>query len=288
MTEETQATLRASVNKFEQLIHETSLDGDVEHSDLYLNICDNEVSVLQSAPGEVVLTYGSYGYDYFDSLEVEVDQEEVEIDDGAGGTVPFEKGCQAAINVNETERLLSYASDGDKTIELDFIGEDSNELASKIEVSGSINTWRTLPGSKKVLDEVPRWLPSRFTDEYKFTSPSGNETPTVVNTDVSNIEKIIDAVEQDIDDDYYPIVVRDGKFLIDIESSKMGLHGELGSTETDGPDVENYYFDGFQEIMNVLSGRIELQTAPDNAPLSVVRQGSSSEVVAHVNGSVNV
>ena len=82
--------------------------------------------------------------------------------------------------------------------------------------------------------------------------------------------------------------MEDGEFRIDVgDDQRSGVRGSLGAKSIEGPDVENYYFDGFEEIFEVLSGPVDLQTAPGNNPLAVVQEGGNGRVIRHVNGSVN-
>lgn len=289
MSEETHATLRASVEQFRKMINQSSLDGETEHSDVYLNILDDEVRVLQQAPGEVVLTYCSFSEDFFDEIELGVDVSEQTARDSAGDEFGFRAGAEAILDVEQTLTYLGFASDSG-TVELSFEGSD-NRLATYVRAEGALEAWVKLPGSSDILQDVPHWLPLRFNSENVYTSQAGDPAPVSISTKVSRIETIINAVKEDRDADFYPIVLRDGEFYIDIgDEDRSGVSGTLGAQEVENKtdqDVENYYYDGFEEIFNVLSGPIELQTAPGNNPLSVVQRGSDGRVIRHVNGTVD-
>lgn len=285
---EVQATLRASESDIRSMIERSSLDGEKEHAELYLNILDDHVEILQSAPGETVITYSSFGETYFDELSCERETEQVTVGDGTGDEIEYETGTEAILDVSQTIEYLSYASTGG-TVELTFSGSEKRRLSSMLRAEGALEAWVNLPGSESSIEHVPYGQPSRYTDEERFTSVSGNKAPTTVETDVSNIERIVDVVKADRDQDYYPIVVDDGAFRINVgESHSSGVRGELGSTSIDGPDIENFYSSGFEEVINVLSGSVELQTAPGNNPLSIVEEGGSGDVIRHVVGPVNV
>jgi hypothetical protein len=121
-----------------------------------------------------------------------------------------------------------------------------------------------------------------------YTNQQGDPAPAVIDTKVTKLGTIIDAVEKDRDADYFPIVTDDGDFQIDIgDESRSGVSGSLGAKNVKGPDVENYYFDGFEVIVSVIGGAVQLQTAPGGNPLAVVQRSDSGKTIRHVNGTVN-
>ena len=283
---EIHATIRADVGQFQQMIDETSLDGETEHSDIYLNILEDEVQILQMAPGEVVLTFGTYREDFFDEITLERDLREMEGTDRAGNEFAYRVGAEAILDVDQTSTYLGFASDGG-TVELKLTGSTEQRLASFARANGALEAWVKLPGSQSVLEDVPHWLPLRFSNNEVYTNQAGDEAPTQISTKVSKLDTIIDAVEEDKDAEYFPVVVKDDDFWIDIgDESRSGVSGALHAQNVEGPNVENYYFDGFKEIVSVLNGAVELQTAPGGNPLSIVQE-NSSRVIRHVNGTVN-
>ncbi len=287
--QEIHATVRGSVESFQQMIEEMALDGETEHSDLYLNILEDEVQVLQQAPGEVVLTFGSYNDEFFDEINLEVDVTEETAMDKQGNELAFRAGAEAILHADDTLTYLDFASEGG-TVELEFTGSTENRLATYVRANGALEAWVKLSGSEDILQDVPHWLRFRYTDDNVYTSPTGSEAPCIIQTNVSKVSTIISAVKEDRDADYYPITVQDGEFLIDIgDEDRSGVSGTLGAQSIsipDGMEVENYYFDGFEEIFRVLDGPIELQTGPGNNPMAVVQKGSDGRVVRHVNGTV--
>jgi hypothetical protein len=280
------ATIRAEVGQFKQMITESSLEGDTEHSDIYINVLEDEVQVLQSAPGEVVLTYCTFGDSFFDEITLQKDVTELS-GTKSGEDFDYEVGAEAILDVGEILTYLDFASEGG-TVELEFTGSLDNRLATYARANGALETWVKLPGSEEVLNDVPHWLPLRFNSANVYTNKDGDEAPTQIATKSSKVQTIINAVEEDRDAEYYPIVVEDEEFYIEIgDEGRSGVSGTLGAQKIQGPDIENYYYDGFEEIFSVLSGPVDLQTAPGNNPLSIVQTGSDDRVIRHINGSVN-
>ena len=270
-TEEVQtATIVAEVADIEDMIDRTALDGEDEHDDLFLDISDDEVTVLQSAPGESVLTYGSFYESYFSELSVEGD-------DSIG----------AIIRVEQTLDYLDMTAPTG-TVQLEFSAGDDN-LARYLDITGDLEGRVTLPGSQEALSNVPDWLPERFSDDDVYTSSpeaGSKELPTIIDTKVESVRRIIEA-KRNTGAKTYPIVVEDGDFKMNIGDDNNFIRGSLSGNSVDGPDVDNNYLSGFEEIFNVMTGRIQLQTAPGNGPLAVVKGGAKS-AVRHVNASVNV
>lgn len=282
---ETFATITADAEQLNRLIDLSSLDGDTSHDDLYLNILDNRVEVLQTTGGEVVITYNTFHDDFFDELELEIPDEyearTATLDNG--DTVEYQVGVEAIINAERTQDYLNHAGQG--RIRLEFTGHENDDLASYLNAEGALEAWVNLPGSKAALDKVPFHIPHRFVNNI-YVSPDGKEAPTIVDVDVSQIEKLISAVDTVDDEEYFPLVVRDGEFWIDIgDPSGSGIKGELTTENVDGPDIENYYYDGFKEIFTSLSGKVQLQTGPGNNPVSIVKSDDRS-TIRHINGTV--
>lgn len=287
MSEETHATIRAEVGQFKQMIEQSSLDGETDHSDLYINVLDDEVRILQQAPGEVVLTYCSFDERFFDDIDLQRDITEETSTDKSGSDFTYRVGAEAILNVEDLTTYLDFASDGG-TVELSLTGDDSQRLSAYARASGALDAWVKLPGSQSAIEDVPHWLPFRFSANEVYTNTAGDEAPTVVTTNASKLDIIIDAVEEDQDADFYPLVVKDGEFYVDIgDETRSGVSGTIGAKSVEGPDVENYYYDGFEEIVNVLNGQIELQTAPGNNPVAFVQDEDDGKVIRHVNGTVN-
>lgn len=283
----THATIRASADKLIQLIDQSSLEGETEHGDLYLNILPEEVQILQQTPGESVLTYCSFTEDYFDALDVETDVEEKPAKDYGGGEFEYTTGTEVLLDVSQTLTYLGMVTGGG-TVELEFYGTEERRLSQFMEARGSLTGTIRLPGSRDILDDVPHWLPNRFTDEDEYTNKAGDAAPTRVETKAEKVKTIIQAVKNDRDAEYYPITVDEGDFFVDVgDDSRDRLHGSLAAQMVEGPDVENYYYDGFEEIFSVLAGPVSLHTAPNNSPLSIVQSDGQGRTIRHVNGSVN-
>lgn len=274
----THATIRGQVDDISRMLDEASLDGETSHDSLYINVLPDEVQVLMAAPGNVVLTYCTYSSDYFDEIDVP-ETETRETSDG----IEYEVGAEAIIDVDAVETYLGYASDGG-TVELRLTGSKDRRLASYMRIEGALESWVNLPGSEDILDKVPFWLPMRYNEDDDYCNKQGDPAPARVLTRIDQIEKIIRAVDEDRDAELYPITTEDGEFNIDVgDESRSGVKGSLQAKQVTGPDISNYYFDGFAEVTRVLSGPIDLQTAP-GGPIAFVQTNEAGRVVRHAVG----
>lgn len=178
---------------------------------------------------------------------------------------------------------------------MDFTGEGEARLSAYLRATGALKSWVNLPGSESTIENVPHWLPLRFSADDVYTNQAGDEAPVKVETKISKLQKIIEVVEADRDAEYRPISVQldeddNWELQLDVgEESRSGVSGSLGAKSVEnktGSPVENYYFDGFDEIVNVLGNGVELQTAPGGNPCAFV-QRNGDHVIRHVNGTVS-
>lgn len=286
MTEETHATIRAEVSDIRNMIEKTSLSGDVEHVELYMNVLEDRVEFLKSTGSESVVSYSSFDESYFKELTVEKETEVLEMEH-SGVEFEYEAGAEAIIEVERTLEYLSYAVDGG-VVEMTLMGDSDRQLSTMLQMEGSLNAWVNLPGSASILNNVPFWVSSRYNDDEVMVSPAGVEAPSRIQAVTSELATIVDVVDGNPEAEYYPIVVEEGELQIDVGSRRgMGVQGTLTAGDVQGPDLENNYFEGFSEVINTLSGTVYMYTAPDNNPLSIVYQDDSS-VVRHLCGPVSV
>lgn len=267
-----QASFRASEQKVQNMVERAAIvgNGDPYHDDLYVNIGDGEVRTIAGSQGNVVVSYNNCNDSYLDEIE---------------------GSCEAVLDVSDFLTWLDIASDGGM-VEVTFHGSDDQRLSQQVEIDGMVQSKIMLPGSKAVLEEVPLTLPEKFNDDNVMTNSEGDALGTHVSTEVGHLQKIIDTVDAREDTDFYPIVVKNGSFRLDIgdEKSTMAQGPLPGSvvepTEGDGEvdDIENRYNEGFEELVNTLTSDLDLYTSQD-APLCVVQE-KSGIVIRHSLGNV--
>lgn len=268
---DTQATLQATAQDFEQLLEQSALSNPGSdpawiHSDVYLAVEEDRVETIIAAGGGSVLTYCTFEDSYFESI------------DGS---------AEAIIDVERTLERLKVASDGGR-MRFELVGPDDG-LAEQLRAEGALQMAVTLPASDKALDRVPAELPERFNDSEAFLSPSNNPHQTVIDTTAEQVAKIVEAVELEDSTEYFYVTVEDGEFVLDVGDDLNYLRGDLVASNVDGPDLRNRYGPGFEAAFkHTLSGGVQLQTTPADdggTPLAVV-QVENNRTLRHVLSEV--
>lgn len=266
MSEEVLATVSGSVQKIRQMIESTALvgRGDPYHDDVYINIGNGEVRTIVGSPGNVVVAYCSFNEAFIDVIAGDV---------------------EAIIDVGDFLSYLDIATDGGR-VELEFLGNPDDRLATRLKIEGKLQSTIMLPASEAVLEEVPLGLPESFDDDEIMHNSGGDPLETEISTSLDELQTIVDAVDLREDIDFYPVVVEDEEFKLDVGDERdQEIRGAL-TAEVDGQDVDNRYNEGFTELVNTLSGGVELATDPE-APLSAVKdQDDNGFVLRHVVGNV--
>lgn len=271
MSQETLATIKGTADRVRQFVEKTSLLGsgsEPYHEEIYVHIKDGQVDGLASSAGNSSISYCSFAEGgYLDSVESEQ-----------------EEGTEAIINVPEFLEFFDWASNGKKA-DIHFKGSDDDDLANKVVVESEYKGEVMLPASQSVKDKVPLGVVERFKDGEKwdnhvFYSNSGNEPTTEITTPADKLADIKNGAEI-TGKEFFPIVVEDGSFKIEIQKETGGSSGE-GSIDAsaEGKDVNNNYLHGFEELVKSLNGDIILRTAPD-APMSVIKDGDGY-VLRHI------
>lgn len=276
MSEEELATIQGPSQKIREVVENTALAGrgDPFHSDVYVNVQEGWLNLIVGSPGNVVLSYCTFTEAYLDDISV----------------ADEEQGAEAIFDVGDFLSYLDFASDGGD-VELALRGEPDERLATVLEVTGSLNTRVMLPASESILEEVPLGLPERFNDDEEFTSADDpDETlPTTINTDVEQIRRIIEVVDYDPETEFYPITIEEGDFTLDIgtDAERNAVWGDLDAHSVEGPDLSNYYHEGFESLFGTLSGEVTMQTAPGGAPLATVQDSYDGMTLRHILGNVS-
>lgn len=280
--EYTAAFVRASTQTLQKLVRETALTkgGGPVHDTLYFNISDGQMQSLASTHGKSVVSFTTWNEEKL--KEVDVTEQTVNNTDEDENP-----SLEAVVDTQEFLNYLEIASNGG-IVELNFIKEPAERLAQALEIDSKLTARVPLPGSQAVLEEVPLGLPSRINDEEVMVNGDGNQLPTNISSSTQELQKVVDAVDlhEDAEEDFYPIVVDDGEFVLNVGDTKsQQIFGAL-SSGVEGPDLDNEYHVGFEEAVKSLSGNMEVYSAPGGGPFYVLQDGSG-ETLRHSLGSLN-
>lgn len=250
---DTLGTIEANRSQIEEIINTTSAG---YHEELYVRVEDGRVRFLAGAPGGSVVAY--------------TDFIEGDIDDISGD-------CEAKLRVSTMLDHIDLAAEGTSSnLRLEFIGSAEAPLAEQLRIStpGShrFEAGFSLPASQSALDNVPTDLPQLFdSDNVLVNQAEQRPVSTHIETYVEMMAKIIDVVDLREELEFYPLVVEDGRFVLDVGSETSDyVSGELQG-EVEGDDVDNLYGSGFEEVSKALDGQVTLHTEQDR-PLLVLKE----------------
>lgn len=264
-----EATLTVTGAQFSKMIDVTTVG---YHDEVYLNIDGGKVRLLAGTPGSSGGTYVDFVEAFFEDVD--------------GST-------EAYFDANEVMSYTDIVTDGpSSTMEITFIGSDDDRLASKMIIrpgndSTEFEVSKMLPSGESVIQSVPGNLPGRFDkDNVLLTQPPGeDERPlqTHIATDISQINKIIDAVALRDELEFYPIVVEDGKFRLNVGSEESEKIDAVLNGSVEGPDASNIYGGHLKETASTLTGSVDLYL-DKGGPLEVL-QKKSHMTIRHLYGN---
>jgi len=262
---DTQATIEASKAQIRELVEQTAVG---YHEKIYVNISDGRVRFLAGTPGGTVVAYNDY---------VEGDIESIDGD------------AQAIIPVPRLLDYLGLAGEGtSSTVVLDFVGSEDGPLAEQLRVSvpgsHSFEVGLTLPASESSLESVPTDLPGLFNEDNVLIN-QGEERPVNchIKTYTETLDKILDVVDLREELEFYPIVVENEEFLLNVGSDQGNYVNAKLQGEVDGEDVDNLYGSGFSEVVKALDGNVTLHVE-QGSPLLILKEESHG-TVRHVLGA---
>lgn len=264
-----EGSLTVTQAQFENMLDVTTVG---HHEEVFLSIDGGHVRLLAGTPGGSAGTYVDFVEAYFEDVE--------------GST-------EAYFAAPEVLSYIDLVSDGSSNkLDVTFLGTESDRLANKVRIepandASDFEVSMMLPSGSSVIESVPGQLPGRFdNDHVLMTAPPGeDERPlaTTVETDVAQLYKIVNAVGLRDELDYYPIVVQDGEFRLDVGSEDSEKINAVLNGTVSGPDASNSYGGHFKETVNTLDGSLELHL-DKGGPLQILQKNSHA-TIRHLYGN---
>lgn len=277
-------SIKAPPSALKEVLEEVSVSGGSEEpifGTLYFNITDGRLQTLASVGANSAMTYATFtGDGPLDDITMHRSNGD---DDGAA----------AMFWVGE---LLSYidlvgGNDEDGSATIQFKGRADDDIATVANLRGGLNAEVYLPASSSDINAVPFGVMDRFNDDDEFykqmptnDDPHPGTFPTVIDTTIDEMNRIVDVVDEADSPDIYPVKVEDGEFKIDLrtrEASRDTVWGTLHRSDVAGPDVDSEYSNRFKKLASTLNGSISLSTTEGNAPLVAV-QSSPGKVLRYI------
>jgi len=253
------ATITASANNLRRMISDASVSSGSEplYDRLHLAVGGTDtdeagVDLVGGLRSGGVMTYSTYTQWYFNS---------------SSGT------AEAVIEVENFLDYLDIASDGGEVSLLFKQDDEDARLAQQLEIRGKLTSSIMLPSGSSVLQYIPLSLTDRFDDDGHMLRESGEPLATEVHTSAADLEKIVDAVDLQAGESFYPLVVEDGEFLIEVGDPQTQLiTGDL-SGRVEGEDFASHFADEFEMIVDSLRGEVRIEHEPNQLASFVVDDG---------------
>lgn len=259
------ARIRASEQQFQEMLVKAALAGssDAVHEDVYFVVQDGQIQTIGGSDGNAVVSHCTFRETFPSEVEGET---------------------EAVIDVDRFFDYLSISANGGM-VDLKFRGEGNSGLAQEAIIDSKLKSSFALPGGRATLDSMPLQTPDMFNgDEEPVNAETGNIMPVTIETAISELGSI-NGVKSLIESvDSYPIVVEDGNFRLDVNSETNETVSGLLEGAVEGPDVNNEYNRGFEELVSSLSGEVSLYTVPDG-PLCAI-QTREDYVNRHILGNL--
>ena len=261
-----EATLTTTLVQFQEMLDVTTVG---YHDEVYLNIDNGRTRLLAGSPGSSAGTYTDFVEAYFE---------------GVDGTT------EAYFDSGEVMSYIDLVADGPSSkLELRFLGTESDRLANKLVItpardSEDFEVSLMLSSGSSVIESIPGNLPQSFDQNNRFIgTPDGEPLSTKIDTTISQLNKIDNAISLREELEYKPIVVQDGQFRLDVgDESSQKINARLEG-KVEGPDVSNVYGGHFKDIVRELEGQVTLFV--DEAGPMQVLQEKNHMVIRHMLGS---
>jgi hypothetical protein len=239
------AVIESDPTTFAEQITTAALhDGiDDANQEMFVRIDEDCIETPASDAGARRASYCTIRADSFDAL-----------------SVPTGESVDAMFHIDTVLGWLEWV-DGDR-LRATFEGQ-AGIAARLVLESGDDRVTISCVDDLTVLNSIETVLPTRF-DGTVFLDGDGSPMPTTIETTADELTRLVRAVELADTPAEYPLVVRDGRLVVDIDGDSASASAPL-SASTEGPAVTNHYGEEFAEVVRGIEGDVTLQTGPGEA-----------------------
>lgn len=255
------ASFETSRGNLQKMLNWISAPLDDQYNKAWLNIQEDELHAVASM-GQAVVSYCTFSRPFAEEFEIHND-------------VDASAGVETIINIDDIKDYVDFV--GGERVTVSFLGNEDEKLCRKVEIDGDIHVDLYVPSSEADYESQQIGIVNLYDDENEWNKPSNNEPlSTSFRTKAQEFERIVRVKEfDDFALSTYPVVIEDGKFLLDAkdDNERNSIEGSLEAHDVEGPDVENSYSRGFSDLFQEISGEVQVGIEQD-APLSVVRESN--------------
>lgn len=254
-----------SMGNMQKLLRWASAPFGERYDQAYLNLAEDEIRTVANA-GEAVVAYCDFSKPFV---------QEIELHDEVDG----DAGMQAIVKVPQTQSYLEFV--GGEKVSVEFHGVPGGDnKADKMVLDGDLQAEIYLPSSDTDYESKQLQVVNVYDEDNQWVKSNGEPLETSFRTRVKEFNRIINIVEFDsFALSNYPVVVDDGNFLLDAadENDRDSVRGELYAEDVEGPDANNSYSRGFEELFGNISGEVDVGVE-DGGPISIVRESNDDAV----------
>jgi len=250
-----------TMDNMQKMLRWASAPFDERYDQAYLNLAKDEIRTVANA-GQAVVAYCDFSKPFI---------QEVELHDEVDG----EAGMQSIVKVPQTQNYLEFVGGEKVSVEFHGIPGEDNK-ADKMVLDGDLRAEIYLPSSDSDYESKQLQVVNVYDEDNQWIKSNGEPLETSFRTRVKEFNRIINIVEFDsFALSNYPVVVKDGDFLLDAadENDRDSVRGELYAEDVEGPDVNNSYSRGFEELFGNIGGEVEVDVE-DGGPISIVRESN--------------
>lgn len=265
----TKGSFEATSSDLYSILNWASAPFDDRYDQVYLNLASDELRTIANA-GESVSSYCTFGSSMVQDVELH-------------DSVDESAGMEAVVNVDYFKDYLSFV--GGERVRVEFHGIEGQRESTKMTIDGDLTANIFIPSSQSDYESKQLSVVKLYNNEDEWVKPStfnmegqsanhGEPLSTSFVTKVEEFQKIVEVTDfDDIVLSNYPVVIEDGEFLLDAEDdeARNSISGTLYAEDVEGPDVDNTYSRGFQELFSSIGGMIDVGIE-DNAPISIVQK----------------
>jgi hypothetical protein len=262
----TKAKFETTRGNLQKMLKWISAPLDDQYDKAWLNIQDEELHAVASM-GQAVVSYCTFSQPFVQDIDIHDD-------------VDASAGIESMINLEDLKDYVDFV--GGERVEVSFLGNEGEQLCRKMEIDGDIHVDLYVPSSEADYESQQTGIVNLYDDENRWHKPSDDKPlSTRFRTKVREFERIVKVTQfDDFALSTYPVVIEDGEFLLDAkdENERNSIQGSLDAQDVEGPDVNNSYSRGFEELFNNISGEVWVDIEQDT-PINVVRESNDNSLV---------
>lgn len=227
-----------------------------KYDQAYFNLSSNGLRTIANA-GESLAAYCTFETPFVQNIEHH-------------DSVDPESGMEAVVKIPHFQQYLNFV--GGNKVNVEFYGNEGERGTTKMVLDGDLTAQVFIPSSKSDYESKQLGVVKLYDDENRWVKTStGEPLSTSFTTTVEEFNRIISVSDFDsIALTNYPVVIKDGQFLLDAmdDNARNSISGSLYAEEVEGPDVNNTYSRGFEELFSSISGKVDVMIEQDH-PISI-------------------